>query len=144
MRAPLEGREEEALGLMRHGDWFGKYGRQGSMHTRFMKLTPDGKAIVYRGRYTGMKQVSLKSVIELSKGRESIIFRGKDGDMYGSDPEKFKRLSAISFSLHYEENDATYRTLDLQCLGSADAGRTPQEQFRLWFHGLGMLVRRGC
>ena len=138
--AALEGREEEALAVMRRGDHLGKYGRQGTMKTRTFALSADGKALEYRGK-GGQTQLPLLSVTQLSAGRETFVFRSKDGDMYGSNPERFRHLSAISFSLHYDEPDGTYRTLDLQCLGNERDRRTPEQQFVLWFHGLGSLVR---
>ena len=145
MPSALEGREEQALAIMRHGDVLGKYGRQGGMKTRTFAISTDGQALEYKGK-GGVTRVPLLNVSQLTSGRESAVFRSKDGDMYGENPPKFKYLSSISFSVHYEDDDQfkTHRTLDLQCIGNDRAKRTPEEQFVLWFHGLGMLVRFLC
>jgi hypothetical protein len=136
----LEGREEESLAVMRKGDVLGKYGRQGAMKTRIFSLSADGKCLEYNGR-GGQTQVPLMAVTQLTSGRETFVFRSKDGNMFANDPSKFQYLSSISFSLHYDEPDSSYRTLDLQCLGNVKENRSPAQQYILWFHGLGMLVR---
>jgi hypothetical protein len=136
----LKGKEEHSLAVMLAGDTLGKYGRQGVMKTRKFTLSPSGKFLLYKGK-VGYTQIPMNSVTHLNSGRDSAVFRSKDGDMYGTHPAKFQHLCTISFSLHYEEEDGSYRSLDLQCVGNEQANRSPEEQFVLWFHGLGMLVR---
>ena len=124
---------------MRAGEVLGKYGRQGTMKQRMFSLSDDLQHIQYKGK--GFTSIPLTSVTQLSSGRDSAVFRSKDGDMFCTHKVKYSQLCAVSFTLHYEEPDGTYRTLDLQCLGSAQQGRKPADQFLLWFHGLGYLVR---
>lgn len=133
------GSKQHDLQLIRAGEYLGKYGRQGTIKTRFMSLSRDGQRLEFRGR--GMHRIPFKSVMLVAPGRESANFKSKDRDLHKINPEKFRALSRISFSMHYYDADGFSRSLDIQCLGSQQTRRSPDDQYETWFNGLSMLVR---
>jgi hypothetical protein len=139
----MSSQEQLYLAAIRKGDLLGKYGRKGSMKPRFFSLSRDGQQVEYRGR-SGVQRIPFRSVMLVAPGRESANFKSKDGDMHRTDPSRFRRLSSISFSMHYYDIDGFSRSLDVQCLGNQELNRTPEEQHTYWFNGLSMLVRSCC
>ena len=66
--ASLNYDEHSRLGVIRKGDYLGKYGRQGSMKTRFFVLSRDGQRLEFKGR--GQHRIPFKSVMLVAPGRE--------------------------------------------------------------------------
>lgn len=139
MATSLSSAEHSQLGVIRKGDYLGKYGRQGSMKPRFFILSKDGQRLEFKGR--GQHRIPFKSVMLVAPGRESANFKSKDGDLHRTDPAKFRALSALSFSVHYYDIDGFSRSLDLQAIGNNEQKSTAEEQYATWFNGLSMLVR---
>lgn len=132
--------QQHYLSVIRKGDVLGKYGRQGKgMKPRFLILSRDGQRLEFRGR--GMHRIPFKSVMLVAPGRESANFKSKDRDLHKVNPEKFRALSRISFSMHYYDADGFSRSLDIQCLENQQLQRSPDDQYEVWFNGLSMLVR---
>jgi hypothetical protein len=131
--------EHSRLCVIRKGDYLGKYGRQGSMKSRFFVLSRDGQRLEFKGR--GQHRIPFKCIMLVAPGRESANFKSKDGDLHRTDPAKFRALSALSFSVHYYDVDGFSRSLDLQCIGNNEHKTTADEQYAVWFNGLSMLVR---
>lgn len=131
--------QQHYVSVIRKGDVLGKYGRQGNMKPRFLILSRDGQRLEFRGK--GMHRIPFKSVMLVAPGRESANFKSKDRDLHKLNPEKFRELSRISFSMHYYDADGFSRSLDVQCLGNQQLQRSPDDQYEAWFNGLSMLVR---
>ena len=60
---------EEIISMLQKGEMFIKYGKKGSPHKRYVKLSNDGKCIMWRNMtgcniFTKIKQIKISEVIK--------------------------------------------------------------------------------
>eukprot|EP00192_Tetraselmis_astigmatica_P000699 CAMPEP_0117658694 /NCGR_PEP_ID=MMETSP0804-20121206/5999_1 /TAXON_ID=1074897 /ORGANISM="Tetraselmis astigmatica, Strain CCMP880" /LENGTH=1341 /DNA_ID=CAMNT_0005465229 /DNA_START=538 /DNA_END=4563 /DNA_ORIENTATION=+ len=117
--------KDEYVTSLRRGSSLVKFGRTGSPHFTFFRISDDESELVWKSELVGhgrkLRAVQLSSVKKIVEGQTTPTFHR----------ESKPNLEHLSFSLIYDKKGKE-RTLDLIC-------KTEQE-YELWLHGLQAFV----
>ncbi|GMH35195.1 hypothetical protein BSKO_03063 [Bryopsis sp. KO-2023] len=101
-----------------------KFGRRGSPHMHFFRLSEDNCALQWESRNGRVRRVPLSSVHKVVQGQQTDVF-------IKSRSRQTRSMADLSFSLLYRHRSEE-RTLDLVC--------KDQEEFDLWCNGLSLIA----